>query len=93
MYARRVWSVQMNPGWPPGEHQMNGRARRTQAILEYLAAHPGAGREEIRGQPAHDASGTTVWRALKRLVAWRCPASGALADAAHKAFRNIDAPT
>ena len=39
-----------------------------QAILDYIAAHPGARREDIRRQTAPDASGTTVWRALRRLV-------------------------
>jgi len=39
-----------------------------QAILDYIAAHPGARREEIRRHAASDASQTTVWRALKRLV-------------------------
>lgn len=40
-----------------------------QAILEYIGAHPGAGREGIRRHAAPEASDTTVWRALKRLVA------------------------
>jgi Fic family protein len=40
-----------------------------QAILDYIAAHPGARREDIRRHAAPDASDTTVWRALKRLVA------------------------
>jgi hypothetical protein len=39
-----------------------------QAILDYIAAHPGAGREDIRRHAARDVSDTTVWRALKRLV-------------------------
>lgn len=39
-----------------------------QAILDYIAGHPGAGREEIRRDVAPEASDTTVWRALKRLV-------------------------
>lgn len=39
-----------------------------QAILDYIAAHPGAGREAIRRNAAHDVSETTVWRALKKLV-------------------------
>jgi Fic family protein len=39
-----------------------------QAILDYVAAHPGAGREEIRRNVAREASETTVWRALRRLV-------------------------
>ena len=37
-------------------------------ILNYIAAHPGAGREDIRRHAAPDASSPTVWRALKRLV-------------------------
>lgn len=39
-----------------------------QAILDYIAAHPGARREAIRRHAARGASETTVWRALKRLV-------------------------
>jgi len=39
-----------------------------QAILDYVAAHPGARREEIRRHVATDASSATVWRALKRLL-------------------------
>ena len=39
-----------------------------QAILDYIAANPGSGREDIRRHAAHDASETTVWRALRRLV-------------------------
>jgi len=39
-----------------------------QAILDYIAAHPGARREEIRRQATTEVSETTVWRALKRLV-------------------------
>jgi Fic family protein len=39
-----------------------------QAILDYIAAHPGAGREDIRRHAARQVSETTVWRALKRLV-------------------------
>lgn len=38
------------------------------AILDYLADHPAAGREDIRRHIAPDVSGPTVWRALKRLV-------------------------
>lgn len=38
------------------------------ALLDYLAANPGAGREAIRRHVARDVSETTVWRALKRLV-------------------------
>jgi Fic family protein len=39
-----------------------------QAILDYIAAHPAARRDDIRRHAAPDASDTTVWRALKRLV-------------------------
>ena len=39
-----------------------------QAILDYIAAHPGAGRENIRRAVAPEASDTTMWRALKRLT-------------------------
>lgn len=39
-----------------------------QAILDYIAAHPGAGREDVRRHTAAEVSETTVWRALKRLV-------------------------
>ena len=39
-----------------------------QAILDYIAANPGSGREDIRRHAARDASETTVWRALRRLV-------------------------
>ena len=39
-----------------------------QAILDYLAGHPGAGRDEIRRQVAPEASPPTIWRALRRLV-------------------------
>jgi Fic family protein len=39
-----------------------------QAILDYIAEHPGAGRVAIRRGAAPDTSETTVWRALKRLV-------------------------
>ena len=39
-----------------------------QDILDYLAAHPGARRKEIRRHAAPAVSDTTVWRALKRLV-------------------------
>lgn len=38
------------------------------ALLDYIAAHPGAGRDEIRRNVAPDAGETTVWRALKALV-------------------------
>jgi Fic family protein len=39
-----------------------------QAILDYVAAHPRARREDIRRNAAADASDTTVWRTLKKLV-------------------------
>lgn len=39
-----------------------------EAILGYVAAHPGARREGIRRHVARDLSETTVWRALSRLV-------------------------
>ena len=39
-----------------------------QAIIDYIAAHPGARREDIRRQAVPEVSETTVWRALKRLV-------------------------
>ncbi len=39
-----------------------------QAILDYIAAHPGAGREDVRRHVAPELSPPTVWRALKRLV-------------------------
>ena len=39
-----------------------------QAILDYIAAHPGAGREDVRRNVAREVSSPTVWRALKRLV-------------------------
>lgn len=39
-----------------------------QDLLDYIAAHPGAGRNDIRRHAAPDASETTVWRALKKLV-------------------------
>lgn len=39
-----------------------------QAILDYISAHPGAKREDVRRSVASGASSTTVWRALKRLV-------------------------
>lgn len=39
-----------------------------QAILDYIADHPGAGREDVRRHVAPEVSGPTVWRALKRLV-------------------------
>lgn len=39
-----------------------------QVILDYIAAHPGARRKEIRRNVAPDVSETTIWRVLKRLV-------------------------
>ena len=39
-----------------------------QALLDYIAAHPGAGREDIRRHVSPKASPPTIWRALKRLV-------------------------
>ena len=39
-----------------------------QAILDYIAAHPGARREDIRRHVARDVSAPTIWRALRRLV-------------------------
>ena len=39
-----------------------------QAILDYIAEYPGAGREDIRRNIAPDASNPTIWRALKKLV-------------------------
>jgi len=39
-----------------------------QAILDYIAAHPGVGREDIRQNVAPEISETTMWRALKRLT-------------------------
>lgn len=39
-----------------------------QSILDYLATHPGAGREDIRKHVAPDISKPTIWRALKKLV-------------------------
>lgn len=39
-----------------------------QAILDYIAAHPGVGRENIRRDVAPDVSETTMWRTLKRLT-------------------------
>ncbi len=61
-----------------------------QAILDYIAAHPGARREDIRRQAVPEVSETTVWRALKRLadegkleVSGKGPATGySLAGAA-----------
>jgi Fic family protein len=39
-----------------------------QTILDYIEAHPGARREDIRRHIVPEVSETTVWRALKRLV-------------------------
>lgn len=39
-----------------------------QAILEFIAAHPDARREDIRRHAAPDASDSTVWRALRKLL-------------------------
>jgi hypothetical protein len=39
-----------------------------QTILDYIAAHPRAGREDIRKAVAPEASGPTMWRTLKRLT-------------------------
>jgi Fic family protein len=39
-----------------------------QAILDHIAAHPGAGRDDIRRHVAPKASPPTIWRALKKLV-------------------------
>ena len=37
-------------------------------VLDYIAAHPGARRDDIRRNTAPNASSPTIWRALKRLV-------------------------
>ena len=37
-------------------------------LLDYIAAHPGAGREQIGRHVAPTASAPTIWRALRRLV-------------------------
>lgn len=39
-----------------------------QALLDYIAAHPGAGRDNIRQYVAPDVSPPTIWRALKKLI-------------------------
>ena len=39
-----------------------------QAILDYIANHPNAGRGSIRRQIAPEASKQTIWNSLKRLV-------------------------
>lgn len=38
------------------------------AVLEYIAAHPGAGRDEIRRNVAPKTSDATIWRVLRRLI-------------------------
>ena len=38
------------------------------SVLEYVSEHPGAGREDIRRRVAPEASPTTAWRVLRRLV-------------------------
>ena len=48
-----------------------------QNMLDYIAGHPKSGREAVRKGAAPEASDTTVWRALKRLVeAGRLEVSG-----------------
>jgi Fic family protein len=42
--------------------------RLDQALLDYVAAHPAARRGDIRRHAAPNASDTTIWRALMRLV-------------------------
>jgi hypothetical protein len=39
-----------------------------QTILNYIAAHPGVGRDEIQRAIMPQVSAPTIWRALKRLV-------------------------
>ena len=39
-----------------------------EAILDYIAVHPGSGRKEIRRHVARNAGETTIWRVLRRLV-------------------------
>lgn len=39
-----------------------------QAVLNYIAAHPAAQREDIRRHVAPDVSQQTIWRALRRLA-------------------------
>lgn len=39
-----------------------------QTILDYIAAHPGARRDDIRRHVGAAVSTTTLWRALKRLI-------------------------
>ncbi len=38
------------------------------AVLTYVSKHPGCARSEIRREVAPEASTSTVWRALRRLV-------------------------
>ena len=48
-----------------------------QRILDYVAQHPGVGREDIRRHVAPELSPPTIWRALRRLVeAGRLEVSG-----------------
>ena len=37
-------------------------ALNNQALLDYIAAHPGAGRDDIRQHVAPDVSPPTIWR-------------------------------
>ena len=39
-----------------------------QALLDYIAEHPGAGRDAIRRHVAPELSNPTIWRTLKKLV-------------------------
>ncbi len=39
-----------------------------QAVLGYIASHPGAGKEDIRRNVTPKSSSSTIWRALKRLI-------------------------
>ena len=41
---------------------------RDRVILSYVASHPGCARSQIRREVAPDASASTVWRSLRRLV-------------------------
>lgn len=41
---------------------------RDRAILSYVASHPGCARSQIRREVTPDASVSTVWRSLRRLV-------------------------
>ncbi len=40
-------------------------------ILDYLAVHPGARRQEIRRHVAPEVSDTTIWRTLGGLVSMK----------------------